>query len=61
MLSADILRRLYPSAEQVSIDIFVAQAPALLPEFEISTARDRLHFFLAQMGHESGGLCVRRT
>jgi hypothetical protein len=53
MLSADILRRLYPSAEQVSIDSFVAQAPALLPEFEISTARDRLHFFLAQ--------CVRRT
>lgn len=59
MLSAEILEKLYPAAKQANIDSFAAQSSSLLPEFEISTARNRLHFFLAQMGHESGGLKVR--
>ena len=59
MLSPDLLAQLYPSASPQSIDTFAAQAPALLAAFEISKTQNRLHFFLAQMGHESGGLKIR--
>jgi putative chitinase len=59
MLSTALLAQLYPSASQQSIDAFAAQAPSLLASFEISKTQNRLHFFLAQMGHESSGLKIR--
>ena len=59
MLSVEILKRLYPSANQANVEIFAAQCGSLFESFGISATRNRLHFFLAQLGHESGGLKVR--
>lgn len=58
-MDAQLLRQLFPTADQVHVDSFARQAPTLLDEFGISAGRDRLHFFLAQLGHESGGLRAR--
>lgn len=58
MLTEDVLRHLYPAASATVITAFAAQSAALLSEFEISDRQNRLHFFLAQMGHESGGLRI---
>lgn len=59
MLGFELLRRLYPSADEINLRRFSEQSGSLLPEFGISEQRNRLHFFLAQMGHESGGLRIR--
>jgi len=58
VLTEDVLRQLYPSAAAPIIAAFASQAPALLAEFGISDRQNRLHFFLAQIGHESGGLRI---
>lgn len=58
MLSFEVLRRLYPAAKEINLSHFSEQSGSLLPEFGISEQRNRLHFFLAQMGHESGGLRI---
>lgn len=58
-MDAQLLRRLFPNADQANVDSFANQSVAVLPEFGISDARNRLHFFLAQIGHESGGLKAR--
>ncbi|MFK8250570.1 peptidoglycan-binding protein [Ancylobacter terrae] len=59
MLNATVLKRLYPNADDANIAAFADQSGTLLPRFGISDQRNRLHFFLAQLGHESGGLKVR--
>jgi putative chitinase len=61
MLSADLLRALYPSAPDAMIDEFAMQSADLLKEFGISAGQNRLHFFLAQIGHESGGKPVEEN
>ena len=58
MLDVTLLHRLYPSASAATLDGFAAQAGTVLPDFEITGTRNRLHFFLAQIGHESGGLRI---
>ena len=58
MLTEDVLRQLYPAAKDATIAAFAAQCAALFAEFGISERQNRLHFFLAQIGHESGGLRV---
>ncbi|MCX8134244.1 MAG: peptidoglycan-binding protein [Roseococcus sp.] len=58
MLSPDILAALFPRAPAAHLEAFAAQAPSLLPRFGLSAKPVRLHFFLAQMGHESGGLTI---
>jgi putative chitinase len=55
MLSADLLRQLYPSAPEGMIEQFASQSGSVLSKFGISDGQNRLHFFLAQVGHESGG------
>jgi putative chitinase len=55
MLSSEVLRRLYPEADPATIETFAHKADELWNEFELSANRNRVHFFLAQLGHESGG------
>jgi putative chitinase len=59
MLSVELLRRLYPNAPEETLAHLASQSGTVLPEFGISAGRNRIHFFLAQIGHESGGLRVR--
>ncbi|GGG50870.1 hypothetical protein GCM10010964_42710 [Caldovatus sediminis] len=58
MWSRDLVRSLYPRAAEAHVASFARQAEALLARFEIGHAPNRLHFFLAQIGHESAGLTV---
>ncbi|MXP61979.1 glycoside hydrolase family 19 protein [Roseomonas sp. M0104] len=59
MLSASQLRRLYPAAHPDHLAAFAAEAAALFRLSRLDAARQRCHFFLAQLGHESCGLQVR--
>ena len=59
MLAVNLLKSLYPSADNGQIEEFSAQSSDLLASYEIISHRNRLHFFLAQLGHESGGLRIR--
>jgi len=58
MISEAVLRQLYPSAREGAVEGVVSQAGAVLSQFGISDRQNRLHFFLAQIGHESGGLRI---
>ena len=58
MITVSQLNELYPRARAGYVDAFVAEAPALFEEFGIALLPNRLHFFLAQIGHESGGLSI---
>ncbi len=51
-------KALYPSAIAGHVDALAAQSGRIFDEFGISQLPNRLHFFLAQIGHESGGLSV---
>jgi putative chitinase len=58
MLNNSTLIALYPRAPEVHLDAFAARAQELLQRFGIAESENRLHFFLAQIGHESGGLTI---
>jgi putative chitinase len=58
MLSIDTLKVLYPRAAADHLAVFADQGEALLKRFGIGDNDLRLHFFLAQIGHESGGLTI---
>lgn len=58
MVSRQQLGVLFPRATAARLDAFAQQAPALFTRFGISGTANRLHFFLAQIAHESGGLTV---
>lgn len=58
MLSLAQLKKLFPRARLPHLQAFADQHQALFDEFGISGSRNRLHFFLAQIGHESGGLTI---
>src|SRR3546814_5485313 len=59
MLTVPLLKRLYGAADDRVLEFFAEQSDSVLGAFGISATRNRLHFFLAQIGHESGGLKVR--
>jgi putative chitinase len=58
MLSREILERLYPRAPLKHLDAFARDGDELFRRFEIAATPNRLHFFLAQVGHESAGLTL---
>ncbi len=58
MLTLDLLRSLYPRAAEDHLQAFAARAPDLFERFGFGKSDLCLHFFLAQVGHESGGLTV---
>lgn len=56
MIALAQLQELYPRARTGYLPVFAATAHDLFEEFGIAHTANRLHFFLAQIGHESGGL-----
>lgn len=58
MITLVQLQALYPRARPDHLSTFAGAATALFGEFGLSQTRNRLHFFLAQIGHESGGLSI---
>jgi putative chitinase len=58
MLSEAQLKAIYPRAPGALISALVSQSGPVFQEFGISALPNRLHYFLAQVGHESGGLTV---
>ena len=59
MISEPLLKELYPRAPAPLISEMGKQIGPLLDEFEISATPLRTQYFLAQLGHESGGGTVR--
>ena len=57
-LTRDDLARLYPHAKPALLNAFAKQANVLLARFGINSTKTRLAYFLAQVGHESGGLTI---
>ncbi|MGN7159372.1 glycoside hydrolase family 19 protein [Sphingomonas sp. SAFR-052] len=58
MLTIDHLKSIFPRADSNTIATFAEQAPDVLSRYGIDATPNRLHYFLAQIGHESGGLTV---
>lgn len=50
------LQPLFPRAAAPHLEAFVAAAPGLFRRYRLDASRQRMHFFLAQLGHESDGL-----
>lgn len=59
MLTLPQLRALYPEAPAASTAAFASFGPDLFRRHGLDANRQRCHFFLAQIGHESGGLQLR--
>ena len=60
MVSAAQLRSLFPRAPSAHIDAFAAAHVPLFARYGIDKNVFRRDFFLAQIGHESGGLSIER-
>ncbi len=58
MVSIEQLNQLYPRASQANLTAFANQSADLFARFNISDTTTRRDFFLAQIGHESGGLSI---
>lgn len=58
MLSDKQLLELYPNASDDNVSSFMKNGEALFDEFGLNENSNRLYFFLAQIGHESGGLRI---
>jgi putative chitinase len=58
MVTLAQLQSLYPRAKVGHVEAIAANSTAVFTQFGISQLPNRLHFFLAQIGHESGGLSV---
>lgn len=58
MVSRQHVTALYPRAPSAHVEAFSDRSGRLLSDFEIDRNENRFYFFLAQIGHESGGLTV---
>lgn len=58
MLSEDQIKEIYPRAQAGRIARFAQQNADLFQRFGLDASATRLGFFLAQVGHESGGLTI---
>ena len=62
MITRAQLAALYPRATPGRLDAIAASVPAVLPRFGldriVNGSNNRLTFFLAQLGHESGGMTI---
>ncbi len=58
MLTIDTIRALYPRGPAAHLAAFANQAEDMLGRFGIAANELRLQYFLAQIGHESGGLTI---
>jgi putative chitinase len=52
------LRALYPRASEARLEAFAEQSDACFRDYGLDANDNRLHFFLAQVGHESDGLTI---
>jgi putative chitinase len=57
-ITLDQLKSLYPRASDAVLKAFVKNAPKVFADFGIDALPVRLEYFLAQIGHESGGLTI---
>jgi putative chitinase len=60
MLAIQMLKTLYPDAPARNRLYFATQSTVLFAKFGITANRNRLLFFLAQIGHESSGLKIQQ-
>ena len=58
MLDRDEIVMLYPMASDDHVAAFAADVDEVFDEFGLAANPIRVHFFLAQVGHESGGLTI---
>lgn len=59
MLTKAQLKSIFPKAVDADIGAFIASGAQALKESGILQGINRLHYFLAQLGHESNGLTVK--
>ncbi|MBF0610549.1 MAG: glycoside hydrolase family 19 protein [Magnetococcales bacterium] len=57
-ITRDQLASLYPKARAGLVDAMASQAEQVFGQYGISDGVNRLQYFLAQIGHESGGLSI---
>ena len=55
-ITLEQLRMLYPRASAPVLNAFAGSAPHVFAKYEMDSHPSRLEYFLAQIGHESGGL-----
>jgi putative chitinase len=56
MLTKALLKSIFPRAMDDELDAFLTYGEQALKEAGILQGLNRLHYFLAQLGHESAGL-----
>lgn len=57
MITLELLQRMFPKTKALTLESYVDPLNDACNKFEINTA-ERIAMFLAQIGHESGGLSV---